>query len=198
MLASTPVKSIFIFSGLLPFPDVESRNAAISNCYPVWLKGFESEAQDCGTKQESPQTSASLSFNVKQFNIGIDSQHNMSNKAPNNNSSLSWESLRPGGLSRCAHPQQENAKAKKQVEGHFPVRLYNMLEYATDNRHSWAFSWTDDGRSFTSHQEDWFVEHIIPMFFRQTKLRSFVSPSISFYYRTCLFGSWLERYLTQI
>ena len=89
----------------------------------------------------------------------------------------------PGGLSGRVtnepHPQQEKAKAKKQVEGHFPLRLYCMLEHATSNGHSWAVSWTDDGRTFTIHQKEWFVEKIVPIFFRQTKFRSFVSPTLS-------------------
>jgi hypothetical protein len=74
-----------------------------------------------------------------------------------------------------AHPQQVKVK----VEGHFPFRLYDMLEYATYYEHCSAVSWSDDGRAFTIHQEDKFVEHIVPMFFKQTKFRSFVSPSLS-------------------
>ncbi|KAL3816554.1 hypothetical protein ACHAXA_011853 [Cyclostephanos tholiformis] len=68
-----------------------------------------------------------------------------------------------------AHPQQVKVK----VEGHFPFRLYDMLEYATYYEHCSAVSWSDDGRAFTIHQEDKFVEHIVPMFFKQTKFRSF-------------------------
>ena len=136
------------------------------------------------------QAKSNLSFNA-----------NMRNMASNNNSYLSWESMRSPEVGSSRHgsneirPQQETVKAKlkKQAEGHFPFRLYYMLEYATDNGHSWAFSWTDDGHSFTIHQEDWFVKHIVSKFFRQTKFRSFVSPSL---YGTCLVCSWLERRFT--
>ena len=55
------------------------------------------------------------------------------------------------------------------VREHFPHRLYEMLEYATDCGHPLAISWTDDGRGFTIHQKDKFLEHIVPVFFKQTK-----------------------------
>jgi hypothetical protein len=58
---------------------------------------------------------------------------------------------------------------------HFPHRLYEMLEYAADCGHPSAISWTDDGRGFTIHQKDKFLEYIVPVFFKQTKYRSFVS-----------------------
>ena len=52
-----------------------------------------------------------------------------------------------------------------------------MLEYAADSQYSSAVSWTEDGRGFAIHNRDAFLEHIVPMFFKQTKFRSFVSKS---------------------
>ena len=62
------------------------------------------------------------------------------------------------------------------VREHFPFRLYDMLKYAAadDELHS-IVSWSADGRSFSIHQKDIFVERIVPKFFKITKFRSFVS-----------------------
>jgi hypothetical protein len=96
--------------------------------------------------------------------------------------SLSCEPSRPEQPPLCHvtdefHQQKVKTKAHKKMS--FPFRLYAMLEYASDNGHSWALSWTDNGRSFTIHHEDWFFEHIVPIFFNQTKFRSFVRPFLS-------------------
>ena len=62
------------------------------------------------------------------------------------------------------------------VREHFPFRLYDMLKYAAadDELHS-NVSWSADGRSFSIHQKDMFIERIVPKFFKITKFRSFVS-----------------------
>ena len=66
-----------------------------------------------------------------------------------------------------SHPKQKNAR------GHFPFRLYDMLEYASEHGHNSAVSWSDDGREFIVHQEE--IMEIVPLFFKLTKFRSFVS-----------------------
>ena len=58
---------------------------------------------------------------------------------------------------------------------HFPYKLYDMLEYAADSEYSSSVSWSDDGTSFAINNKDIFMECIVPLFFKQTKFRSFVS-----------------------
>ena len=59
---------------------------------------------------------------------------------------------------------------------HFPFKLYDMLEYASDSvEHGSAVSWTEDGKGFIIRDKDLFLNDIVPLFFRQTKFRSFVS-----------------------
>ena len=55
----------------------------------------------------------------------------------------------------------------------FPYKLYDMLTYAADCEHSSAVSWINEGRAFAIHCEQTFMLHIVPMFFKQTKFRSF-------------------------
>lgn len=58
---------------------------------------------------------------------------------------------------------------------HFPYKLYDMLEYAADSEFFYAVSWSEDGKSFAIHDKDELMMHVVPMFFKQTKFRSFVS-----------------------
>ena len=60
----------------------------------------------------------------------------------------------------------------------FPYKLYDMLEYAADSEYSSSVSWSEDGMSFGINNKDIFMECIVPLFFKQTKFRSFVSYDI--------------------
>ncbi|KAL7428292.1 hypothetical protein ACHAXH_002227 [Discostella pseudostelligera] len=56
---------------------------------------------------------------------------------------------------------------------HFPFKLYDMLQYAANSEYSSAASWSVDGRAFIIHRRDVFLENLVPLFFKQTKFRSF-------------------------
>ena len=56
---------------------------------------------------------------------------------------------------------------------HFPYKLYGMLQYAADSEYSSAVSWVDEGRAFAIHDQEALMEHISPLFFKQSKYRSF-------------------------
>jgi len=73
---------------------------------------------------------------------------------------------------------------------HFPFKLYDMLEYAADSEYSSSVSWSEDGMSFAINNKDIFMECIVPLFFKQTKFRSFVS--ISYYYNNMCYVSHLQ------
>ena len=58
----------------------------------------------------------------------------------------------------------------------FPEKLYHMLELADAQGFgpsSNAVSWLPNGRAFSVRDEKVFMESIVPLFFHQTKLRSF-------------------------
>jgi len=57
----------------------------------------------------------------------------------------------------------------------FPFKLYNMLEYACDSEFGSCISWTADGSAFIIHDKEAMMDNLAPMFFNQTKFRSFVS-----------------------
>ena len=58
---------------------------------------------------------------------------------------------------------------------HFPYKLYDMLEYVADSKYSSAVSWSEDGTQFSIHDKVMLMDHVVPMFFKQSKFRSFVS-----------------------
>mmetsp|Transcript_1991 Transcript_1991/g.3736 ORF Transcript_1991/g.3736 Transcript_1991/m.3736 type:complete len:369 (+) Transcript_1991:54-1160(+) len=57
----------------------------------------------------------------------------------------------------------------------FPVKLYDMLELADVHGPRWtdAVTWLSHGRAFRILDEREFMEVIVPLFFKQTKIRSF-------------------------
>ena len=57
----------------------------------------------------------------------------------------------------------------------FPYKLYEMLEYACDSEFSSSLSWSADGSCFIIHDKEVMMDDLAPMFFKQTKFRSFVS-----------------------
>ena len=82
---------------------------------------------------------------------------------------------------------------------HFPFKLYEMLQFASESDHGLVFSWTPDGRAFSIQNKDKFMDSIVPMFFKQTKFRSFVSLlHLLFSFVQCSFlpRLYLSDYLT--
>ncbi len=57
----------------------------------------------------------------------------------------------------------------------FPFKLYEMLEYACDSEFADSLFWSADGSVFIIHDKDVMMNDLAPMFFKQTKFRSFVS-----------------------
>ena len=65
------------------------------------------------------------------------------------------------------------AKTKKRrSEAKFPVKLYQMMEYAEQRGLDSIISWVLNGRGFMIHNPERMME-ILPLFFGQTKYRSF-------------------------
>ncbi|KAL7526241.1 hypothetical protein ACHAXR_001391, partial [Thalassiosira sp. AJA248-18] len=54
-----------------------------------------------------------------------------------------------------------------------PFKLYAMLKHAANSTYSSVVSWNQDGRSFIIHDTDLFMRHVVPVYFKQTKFRSF-------------------------
>ena len=75
--------------------------------------------------------------------------------------------------------------AMKEPPHTFPFKLYEMLEYACDSEFSSSLSWSADGSTFVIHDKDVMMDDLAPMFFKQTKFRSFVSVL-----NTCLLTIW--------
>ena len=60
----------------------------------------------------------------------------------------------------------------------FPFKLYAMLEYASNHGLA-SIVWTHDGEAFEIIDADALMDDVAPLFFKQTKFRSFTRESIS-------------------
>ncbi|KAL7540173.1 hypothetical protein ACHAXR_009920 [Thalassiosira sp. AJA248-18] len=98
------------------------------------------------------------------------------------NLKLSHGGLEPrGGLLgdlalKANYNEKSTAAMWKSSKGPFPAKLYAMLELADVQGYgssSNAVAWLPHGRAFRVIYEQSFVESIVPVFFKQTKIRSF-------------------------
>jgi len=65
---------------------------------------------------------------------------------------------------------EEEKKTKKRD---FPLKLHEMLDDSKTHGREHIISWGPDGKSFKVHQPEDFVTEVMPMYFNQTKYRSF-------------------------
>jgi hypothetical protein len=54
----------------------------------------------------------------------------------------------------------------------FPGKLHDLLTYAENSGLEWIISWVHDGKAVMVHRQDHLLQ-ILPIFFGQTKFRSF-------------------------
>jgi hypothetical protein len=55
----------------------------------------------------------------------------------------------------------------------FPIKLHTLLEVIENDGYSHIISWQPHGRCFVIHKPKEFSEHIMPLYFKQSKLPSF-------------------------
>ena len=60
----------------------------------------------------------------------------------------------------------------------FPFKLYDMLEYASDHGLA-SIVWAHDGEAFEITDADALMDDVAPLFFNQSKFRSFTRESLS-------------------
>ena len=78
------------------------------------------------------------------------------------------------GSKKAPSSSTSSSTSMRRSKTEFPVKLYAMLELA-DNIpvFSRAVTWLPHGRAFRVLDEDTFMEEVVPVFFNQTKIRSF-------------------------
>jgi len=64
-------------------------------------------------------------------------------------------------------------KAKGGVTTPFPVKLHIMLQQIEEDGLAHVVSWQPHGRCFVVHEPKQFVKHVMPHYFKQTKIASF-------------------------
>ena len=62
----------------------------------------------------------------------------------------------------------------RQLKNSFPIKLYSLLERSEADGYSSIVSWVKHGRSFKIYNQNLFVKKIMPIYFYQTKMSSFV------------------------
>jgi hypothetical protein len=72
-----------------------------------------------------------------------------------------------------ADPNQIKHKAKGGVVIPFPVKLHTMLDAIERDGYAHIVSWQPHGRCFVVHKPKEFVSHIMPKYFKQSKMASF-------------------------
>jgi hypothetical protein len=70
-------------------------------------------------------------------------------------------------------PQAMKYKAKGGVTTPFPVKLHIMLQQIEEDGLAHVVSWQPHGRCFVVHEPKQFVKHVMPHYFKQTKIASF-------------------------
>jgi len=70
-------------------------------------------------------------------------------------------------------PNMIKYKAKGGVIFPFPVKLHEMLEQIESDGLADVVSWASHGRCFCVHKPKEFVHHVMPQYFKQTKMASF-------------------------
>mmetsp|Transcript_10132 Transcript_10132/g.16706 ORF Transcript_10132/g.16706 Transcript_10132/m.16706 type:complete len:99 (-) Transcript_10132:856-1152(-) len=86
---------------------------------------------------------------------------------------MTIESLAPEKCSsnEAAAPR---LSASRRQKSEFPTKLYAILELAdTVPEFSQAVTWLPHGRAFRVLDKDTFMKEVVPLFFNQTKIRSF-------------------------
>lgn len=73
----------------------------------------------------------------------------------------------------CPAPSSVKHKAKGGVIIPFPVKLHSMLDAIEADGYAHVVSWQPHGRCFLVHKPKEFVGHIMPKYFKQSKMASF-------------------------
>lgn len=84
-----------------------------------------------------------------------------------------------GGYAQAAYPRPPNLAAREQArdssrssggDGTYIKKLHEMLEDAEKDGNQRIVSWMPHGRAFRVHQEDEFVEQIMPKYFKVSRI----------------------------
>lgn len=72
-----------------------------------------------------------------------------------------------------AHEEDNGSKRRGGVSLSFPAKLHRILDQVEVDGLGHVISWQPHGRCFVIHKPKEFIEHVMPQYFRQSKLTSF-------------------------
>lgn len=73
----------------------------------------------------------------------------------------------------ASQEDQNGTRRRGGVSVAFPLKLHSVLDQVERDGLAHVISWQEHGRSFSIHNPKEFVDHVMPKYFRQTKLTSF-------------------------
>eukprot|EP00977_Amphora_coffeiformis_P027744 scaffold34638_cov161-Amphora_coffeaeformis.AAC.15 len=76
-------------------------------------------------------------------------------------------------VDQSSESMDDSIRRKSGVRQSFLHTLHRVLERASESGYNHVVSWQPHGRCFVVHQPKEFVYHVMPQFFKQTKLTSF-------------------------
>lgn len=79
----------------------------------------------------------------------------------------------PAAAPAVAAVQRQSSDRLNPNAFQFPWKLHDMLDTAAADGSDYIVSWQEDGRSFRVHKPQTFVDNVMPLYFKQTKYKSF-------------------------
>jgi len=117
-------------------------------------------------------------------NNSTSTTNQISNDSKYNNSTKSTEPIKNKVLKSYrdyAHLSDEEAletfstkSSRNRVVDSFPVKLHSIIERSDEDGYSSIIEWLWHGRAFKIHNQSIFLAKVMPMFFYQTKMSSFI------------------------
>ncbi|GFH58906.1 hypothetical protein CTEN210_15382 [Chaetoceros tenuissimus] len=78
-----------------------------------------------------------------------------------------------GGAATSSSRTEEAASSLQKGKRSFPVKLFQVLEYAELHNHQDIIAWQDHGRCFRIHNKQRLAEELLPLFFATAQYHSF-------------------------
>ena len=78
-----------------------------------------------------------------------------------------------GGASTSSSRTEETASSLQKSKRSFPVKLFEVLEFAELHNHQATISWQNHGRCFRIHDKERLAQELLPLFFATAQYHSF-------------------------
>mmetsp|Transcript_4733 Transcript_4733/g.6899 ORF Transcript_4733/g.6899 Transcript_4733/m.6899 type:complete len:389 (-) Transcript_4733:79-1245(-) len=134
---------------------------------PSMLLGATSEAKPSAAAAAAETQSSSPPIKLVNVPAPVHHRHNGANPQ------VVQHDYHDHAADLTVDPKTIKHKAKGGVITPFPVKLHSMLDMIEADGLAHVVSWQPHGRCFVVHKTKEFVNHVMPKYFKQTKMASF-------------------------